>query len=51
MSLSTNALLGVCKSFTGEIVQVFQQLLLSAEVQGKSIKCVRQVNLRDQYLG
>lgn len=51
MSLLAIALSEDRKSFTSEIIQVFQQLLLSAKVQGKSIKSVRQVNLRDQYLG
>lgn len=51
MHILANTLLEDCKSFTSEIIQVFQQFLLPAKVQGKSIKSVCQVNLRNQYLG
>lgn len=37
--------------FTCEVVQTLQQLLLSSEVQGKSVEGVRKVYLGDQHLG
>lgn len=37
--------------FTGEIVQILQDLLLPGEVEGKCVKGVRQVYLWDQDLG